>query len=79
MRCVCCNRNLNDWESTLKSATTGQYLDMCRKCLNGLGIPVIESSFQTNEEAPEDDAYYGFDDVELREFTEDQFTDESSR
>lgn len=32
MHCVCCDRLLNDFESTRKSATTGEYLDMCNKC-----------------------------------------------
>lgn len=38
MRCCCCNRNLNDYESTLKSVNTGDYLDMCITCLDGLDI-----------------------------------------
>lgn len=41
MRCVCCNRNLNDYESTLKHAETGAFLDTCLKCLSGLGINTI--------------------------------------
>lgn len=41
MRCVCCNRNLNDYESTLRHAEHGYFLDTCNKCLNGLGIPVV--------------------------------------
>lgn len=32
MRCYCCDKNLSDFESTRKSVTTGQYLDMCNKC-----------------------------------------------
>lgn len=40
MRCVCCDKNLNDWESTAKHAVTGQYLDTCRTCLADLGIPI---------------------------------------
>ena len=32
MRCVCCNHNLNDFESTRRSATTGDFLDMCNRC-----------------------------------------------
>lgn len=40
MRCKCCNKNLNDWESTAKHAETGEYLDTCRNCLVDLGIPI---------------------------------------
>jgi hypothetical protein len=32
MRCQCCDRLLNDYESTRKSKVTGDYLDMCNKC-----------------------------------------------
>jgi hypothetical protein len=32
MRCTCCDRLLNDFESTRKSKTTGEYLDTCNKC-----------------------------------------------
>lgn len=41
MRCSCCNRALNDYESTLKSAQTGDYLDICMKCLDGLEIETL--------------------------------------
>lgn len=44
MRCYCCDANLSDYESTLKSATTGQYLDMCRKCLKDSDIPVMKNN-----------------------------------
>lgn len=32
MRCQCCNKNLNDYESTRKHALTGAYLDLCNGC-----------------------------------------------
>lgn len=41
MRCSCCNRNLNDYESTLRHAETGAFLDTCLKCLEGTNIPTI--------------------------------------
>lgn len=31
MRCLCCNKNLNDFESTRKYSD-GTYVDMCNKC-----------------------------------------------
>ena len=43
MRCVVCNKNLNDFESTRKHAVTGQYLDTCNDCLDEIGnIPTID-------------------------------------
>ena len=32
MKCTCCDRILNDFESTRKNRSTGEYLDMCNKC-----------------------------------------------
>lgn len=42
MRCQCCNVLLNDFESTRKSDTTGEYLDVCNKCFVGLGLSSID-------------------------------------
>ena len=44
MRCSCCNRNLSDYESTLRSANTGDYLDTCIKCLRDLDIPTLKNT-----------------------------------
>jgi hypothetical protein len=45
MRCVCCDKNLNDYESTRKHAFTGEYLDTCNACLSEINdmvnIPTI--------------------------------------
>ena len=32
MRCLACNKALTDFESTRKSAQSGDYLDMCNGC-----------------------------------------------
>lgn len=32
MRCVACNKRLNDTELTLKSPETGQHADLCSDC-----------------------------------------------
>jgi hypothetical protein len=54
MRCQCCNCNLSDYESTLKSANTKQYLDTCLTCLREANI--VPSNFdEYNEETGEDD------------------------
>jgi len=54
MRCSCCNKNLSDYESTLKSATTGDYLDTCKKCLQDLNIPTLPNPRNPLEGAPDD-------------------------
>jgi len=32
MRCKACNSQLNDFESTRKSSTNGEFLDLCNSC-----------------------------------------------
>ena len=34
MKCVCCNKNLSDFESTRRHALTNAFLDMCKSCLS---------------------------------------------
>lgn len=41
MRCVCCDKMLNDFESTRKSIRTGEYLDMCNKCYHTIDKTVL--------------------------------------
>jgi hypothetical protein len=40
MRCGCCNKRLSDYESTLKHAETGHYLDTCMDCLSEIAYDV---------------------------------------
>ena len=41
MRCVCCNKILSEFESTRKSITTGEYLDMCNRCYGTISKDVL--------------------------------------
>ena len=36
MRCQACNKALNDFESTRKSVTTGEYVDLCNHCFHNV-------------------------------------------
>lgn len=40
MRCQCCNKNLSDYEATARHANTGEFIDICTKCLKEIPIPV---------------------------------------
>ena len=44
MRCICCNKNLSDRESTRKGVNSGSYLDMCDGCFSTVAdeFPYIE-------------------------------------
>jgi hypothetical protein len=59
MRCTACNKALNDYESTLRHAETGEFLDTCMKCLKGLGIPLRGREDLNKKELPEDEKETG--------------------
>lgn len=40
MKCSCCNKRLSDYETTLKHAVTGAYLDTCLDCLSEISHDV---------------------------------------
>jgi hypothetical protein len=40
MRCSCCDKKLSDYETTLKHAVTGMYLDTCIDCLSEIASDV---------------------------------------
>lgn len=70
MRCECCNKNLNDWEATLKDSD-GRYLTTCNGCLKGLAIPTIGRSDLERFELPPSDW------LDVGEpFLDDLFTDD---
>jgi hypothetical protein len=55
MRCQCCNRNLSDYESTLRHPTEGHYLDICTKCLVDIPIEPVEANNRFNDIGYDDD------------------------
>lgn len=50
MRCLACDKRLNDRESTRKYSTSGTFVDLCDRCFSTISedIPDIEG------EVPED-------------------------
>ena len=40
MRCILCNAALSDYESTMKHAITGKFLDMCQPCFMSLEVDI---------------------------------------
>ena len=65
MRCCCCNCNLSDFESTLKSATTGDFLDMCKRCIKDLDIPTLKNNHDPDAQQPDDELYWNFPEHEF--------------
>ena len=68
MRCLACNKALNDYEATRKSATTGEYVDLCNHCFHNVDqeVNAISRPDLENEEDFEDT-------VELDDLTGDLF------
>ena len=65
MRCTCCDRLLNDFESTRKSKTTGDYLDMCNGCISSVAdqLETIDrTDFNEGEVPDEEIEFENFDD-----------------
>ena len=55
MRCLCCNRNLSDYESTLKRVDTGLFVDICLKCLEDIPIATVgRSDLEKTSQEPDD-------------------------
>jgi hypothetical protein len=66
MRCLSCNKNLSDFESTRKSANTGEYLDLCNTCFSEIQYDVdtiVRDDLKDNESLEEDD--YDFDEERI--------------
>jgi hypothetical protein len=55
MRCQCCDKNLNDFESTRKHATTGEYLDMCNMCYSTVSDDLLSVERYDLYDGNEDD------------------------
>lgn len=36
MRCIACDKTLNDYESTRRHAITNEFLDMCNRCMKDM-------------------------------------------
>lgn len=68
MRCCSCDKNLNDFESTRKLESTGEYLDMCNECYKDIefDVPtVVRSDLNPNEYVVEEQEYIDEADVWL--------------
>lgn len=56
MRCLSCNAALTDFESTRKSANTGQFIDLCNHCFYTVSEDILtidRDDLATDEETEE--------------------------
>jgi hypothetical protein len=57
MHCDCCDKLLTDYEASFKGKISGEYLNTCSKCLEGLGIAYTGNNIFTDKEVNELDEY----------------------
>ena len=72
MRCLSCDRILNDYESTRKSAVTGEYIDLCNHCYSTIKDQVYSKErvdLLTESDSYETDSDY-FDNSGLDDLTD---------
>ena len=60
MRCVACDKNLNDFESTRKHSITGEFLDLCNHCFHEIENDL---SIDEREDLRHDDEVFYDDDI----------------
>lgn len=60
MRCLSCNKNLSDFESTRRSALTGEFIDLCNKCYEEIkyDVDTVVREDLRDEESFDDDSEY---------------------
>ena len=65
MRCLACNKQLGDFESTRKSSETGEFIDLCNWCYSTISKDTLaeEREDLRDEEALDNDEDF-FDDFD---------------
>ena len=64
MRCLACNKVLSDFEATRKSATTGQYVDLCNHCFHDVEYDIASLEREDLRNDDSFDAASEFDGLE---------------
>lgn len=77
MRCLACNRGLNDRESVRKYASTGSFVDLCNKCFSHVAedIPDVDDGVDGVNgpyvEVDETETFTGEEYTELGQYQDD--------
>jgi hypothetical protein len=72
MRCYCCDKNLNDYESVARHAITGAFTDLCRKCIQETNTPVVSNPEYNPFDSVDDSDTDNFTPVPLFNFEEEE-------
>lgn len=54
MHCDCCYKLLSEYETSFKGKISGEFLNTCSKCLEGLGIAYTGNVLFTDKEVNEE-------------------------
>lgn len=73
MKCVICNKTLNDYEATRKHLITHQYLDICQECYVAADLDIIHSD--RKDLLHESDIGGYADQDELADYVNERFDD----
>lgn len=52
-RCLACNSNLSDHESTRKYASSGSFVDLCNRCFSTVADDIPDVDDGTTDDIPE--------------------------
>jgi hypothetical protein len=66
---------LTEYENSLRSISTGELLDTCKKCLKGLDIQYRSNGFYIEEEIVDDDLEQytdSYDDIYIEDIEDDE-------
>lgn len=74
MRCTCCDRLLNNFESTRKSKSTGEYLDMCNTCYTTIAddLAVVNRTDLEPNDIPDDEYIIAEDESNYLDLGDDE-------
>lgn len=75
MRCLSCDKRLNEREATRKYSSSGSFIDLCDRCFATVAeeIPDIEENGNEIDLDPEDGVV---DEWDYQQFQRDNYTDE---
>lgn len=74
MRCLACNKNLNDFESTRKHPETGEYIDLCNHCYHDVQDEIYADEREDLREG-DDELFDEENKIEI-DFDKDLFLDD---
>jgi hypothetical protein len=64
MRCLACNKILNDFEATRKSVTSGTFVDLCNHCFHDVEYDIQSLEREDLRETDDTESEIELDDLQ---------------